>query len=237
MSYSISVLDMISSYGAKKVDLVYKGREYRLISRQNRTPKPPTPPGKERTRSSNEALTEEQISSLIERADDLFDRTVLILGFSSGLRISEISGIETGRIDFDHARIKIWDEKKDKDRNVFVGDRATNAIRLYIAERRVSGLKLFEFSAKTFERHFQALTESVIGQRRSWHTVRHSYVTLCAKRGIDIKLACENTGDTPATILKVYNNPSLETMKEQANLVLPQSLVEELREERHHERF
>ena len=51
--------------------------------------------------------------------------------------------------------------------------------------------------------------------------MRHTYVTLCAKRHIDPKVVCENTGDSLEVIMEVYNNPSLEIMKANAEMVLP----------------
>ncbi len=207
-----------------RVDLIYKGKEYRLISRKIKTPQEPTPPEKERSRTPNEAWTEDQAMKLISSADDLFDRTILILGFNSGLRVSEISSIDTGMIDEENNRIKVWDEKKDRHRQVYIGSSAMSAVRLYMKEKNVKGPKLFDCSWKKFERHLQKISGRVLNDPRSWHTVRHTYVTLCAKRHIDPKVVCENTGDSLEVIMEVYNNPSLEIMKANAEVVLPVDL-------------
>lgn len=210
---------MASNYKRSK-QVFINGQAYVPISKVNRKQRPPTPPDKERIRTSNEALTEDQVNRLIAACDNLFDRTILILGFGSGMRVSEISSIETGRIDWENNRINVWDEKKDDNRNVYPGQSAMDALRLYISEYKVKGPLVFDYVDKTFENHVKAITKRVLNDKRSWHTVRHTYVTLCAKRGTDIKIVCGNTGDKPETILKVYNNPSVEMMKEAADKTL-----------------
>ena len=61
----------------------------------------------------------------------------------------------------------------------------------------------------------------VLNIPRSWNTLRHTYATLCVKKHIDSKVVCENTGDSFEVIIEVYSNPSLETMKADAEVVMP----------------
>ena len=131
---------------------------------------------------------------------DLLDRTALILGFNSGMRVSEITHIDVGMIDFENERIKIWDEKKDRYRVVYPGKVAMSMISLYMKEKNIKGPRLFDLNEKTLERHFQKLTSSALNDKRSWHTVRHTYITICSRRRIDHKIIMENTGDSLQTI-------------------------------------
>lgn len=189
-----------------QVQRVYKEKSKSPIPKSNKTAMP-------RNRTSNEAFSEDQVKLLINSCSDLTDRTLLMLGFNSGMRISEISNIDVGMIDFDSERIKIWDEKKDKYRIVYPGKIPMSMLAMYIREKNIKGPKLFNIADKTIERHFQALSLKILGDKRSWHTVRHTYVTMCRRRGIDYKIVMENTGDSLQTILKVYNNPSPEDMR------------------------
>lgn len=186
------------------VQRVFKEKSKSPISSQIKTP---------RNRTSNDALSEEQIQKLISGCDDLLDRTLLILGFNTGMRVSEITNIDVSLIDWNNGHITVQDFKKKKFRKVYPGERALAAIKLYIQERKVRGPALFDISEKTTERHFQALIERILNDKRSWHTVRHSYVTMCARKKIDIKVTSMQTGDSIATLQKVYNNPSPEDMR------------------------
>lgn len=188
-----------------RTETVYKGKSKSPISTRKET-------YTTHTRTPNDALTDEQISLLINSADDLTTRTMIMLGFHTGMRVSEITHIDVGMIDFDMNRIKIWDEKKDRYRLVYPGVQAMTALKLYVKEKGIKGPRLFNFTMKTTERMFQALCLKALGFKRSWHTVRHSYVTMCARHGIDIKIAMENTGDTARTILHTYNQPSPDDM-------------------------
>lgn len=186
------------------VQRVFKEKSKSPISSQIKTP---------RNRTSNDALSEEQIQKLISGCDDLLDRTLLILGFNTGMRVSEITNIDVSLIDWNNGHITVQDFKKRKFRKVYPSERALAAIKLYIQERKVKGPALFDISEKTTERHFQTLTERILNDKRSWHTVRHSYVTMCARKKIDIKVTSMQTGDSIATLQKVYNNPSPEDMR------------------------
>lgn len=189
-----------------QVERVFKPKSKSPISQTIKT-------YKSRNRTSNESFTEDQTKLLINSCTDLFERTILILGFNSGMRVSEISHIDVGMVDFERESIKIWDEKKDRYRTVYPGKVAMSAVALFIKEKGIKGPRLFDVNEKTFERHFQKLTSQALNDRRSWHTVRHTYVTMCKRRDIDYKIVMENTGDSLPTILKVYNNPNPDDMR------------------------
>ena len=189
-----------------QVEKVFKPKSKSPISKTIRT-------GEPRNRSSNESFTEEQTKLLINSCTNLFDKTILVLGFNSGMRVSEISNIDLGMVDFENERIKIFDKKKKRYRIVYPGKIAMASVSLYVKEKGIKGPRLFDVAEKTFERHFQKMTSSVLNDKRSWHTVRHTYVTMCKRRDIDYMIVMENTGDSLHTILKVYNNPNADDMR------------------------
>lgn len=188
-----------------KVETVFKSKNESPIREQIKT---------ERKRTPNEALTDEQVKKLLDGCTDLTDRTLLVLGFNTGMRVSEITNIEISLIDWEGEFFTVYDKKKRRFRKVYPGKTAMSALKIYINERNIKGPKIFDFSEKTTERKFQSLTEKILGDKRSWHTVRHTYVTECARKKIDLKIITTNTGDSVATIQKTYNNPSPQDMRE-----------------------
>ena len=68
---------------------------------------------RKRKRHPNRALTEAQIRNLLAAIENIRDDALIRLGFSVGLRVSEVVSIRTSEIDFERGLIKIWDEKKD----------------------------------------------------------------------------------------------------------------------------
>ena len=140
---------------AVRLDTVFKPRSKSPISQTIKT-------YKSRNRTTNESFTEDQTKLLINSCTDLFERTILILGFNSGMRVSEISHIDVGMVDFEREAIKLWDEKKDRYRTVYPGKVAMSAVALFVKEKGIKGPRLFDANEKTFERHFQKLTFRVL---------------------------------------------------------------------------
>ncbi len=168
---------------------------------------------KKLVRTSNDPLTSEEVNKLIQETIDLSDKTLFIIGFTVGLRVSEVVQIDESDIDFDALTIKIHDKKKDVERTGCINNQAKSAILTYLQtfpkKRRGSSL-LFPVSTKTIERKIQYWTNKILGKKKSWHCVRHTYVSLSREKEIPMEAVIKNTGDSPITILKVYSQMSNE---------------------------
>ena len=96
-------------------------------SKANRTSIP-------RERTPNDPLTSEEVSKLIQGADNLPDATLLALGFSTGMRVSEVCTLEEPLVDFKNSKAQIWDEKKNKMRFVFFSEQLRLSLQRYLKE-------------------------------------------------------------------------------------------------------
>jgi integrase len=185
---------------------IYKSRKRFPNSKTNK--KEEKARGAPRKRNPNDPLTKEEAELLIRSIDVLQDRTLIFLGLNTGMRVSEIAGVEEISIDFQEGRIKIWDEKKDVYRNVYVNQDVLSSLRLYLNAREKKGPRLFPFTTKTIQNRIQKWTSSVLGKKKSWHALRHTYVSLSREMDIPMEIVVQNTGDTPATIMAVYSRAS-----------------------------
>lgn len=170
--------------------------------------------GKTRERFSNDPLTREEIEKLLNSIDNIQDHTLLFLGFYTGMRISEIISIEDISLNEGEGRIHIWDEKKNIYRDVYVPKIVFSVIKRYI--NSIQGRKdprIFPFSKKTAERKIEYWTSRILGKTKSWHSVRHTYISLSRELQLPMEIVIANTGDTPATILKYYSKPSPEFIR------------------------
>ena len=80
-----------------------------------------------------------------------------------------------------------------------------NSLRRYWNERQDrKSPRFFDLSSKTVERIIQRWTNQVLNKAKSWHCVRHTYITLSFESNIPISIVIENTGDKPTTILQYY---------------------------------
>ena len=164
---------------------------------------------KERTRTSNDPLTSEEANELLKRIDNIPDYTLVFVGLYTGMRISEIASLEEISINDQEQRIHIWDEKKDRYRDVYVPQEVLSAIKRHInSMTRGKDPRIFPFSHKTIERKIQGWTYRILGKKKSWHAIRHTYISLSRELGIPMEIVIQNTGDAAATILKYYSKPS-----------------------------
>jgi len=161
---------------------------------------------KQRIRLSNAPLTEEEVARLLSSITEPRDHALLLLGANSGMRVSEAVGLERVNIDEQEWLVTIWDEKKDAYRKVLLPQATVSALLRYYNSLPKKTHRVFEFSTKTAENVIQAWTLKVLGKKKSWHCLRHTYVTLNSIKGTPIPVVCSNTGDAPATILRHYTN-------------------------------
>ena len=178
-------------------------REKSPKSNENKTGK------KDRTRTPNDPLTSQEASTLLRAIDNIPDYTLILLGLYTGMRISEIASVEEISINEGEKRLHIWDEKKDRYRDVYVPDEVISVLKRHInAMVRGKDPRLFPYSTKTIERRIQFWTEKALGKKKSWHAIRHTYVSLSRELAIPMEIVIQNTGDTASTILKYYSKPS-----------------------------
>ena len=165
--------------------------------------------GQARQRHSNDPLKRDEVEILLNGVEDFQDHAFLVLGFYSGMRISEIIRMEDISLNEPEGRIHIWDEKKNLYRDVYIPGIVFSILKRYINSiKSRKDPRLFPFSKKTGERKIQYWTRKILGKTKSWHAVRHTYISLSRELELPMEIVIANTGDAPATILKYYSKPS-----------------------------
>ena len=188
-----------------------KGEHRSPITKENRTEV------KNRKRNNNDPLSKREVERVLSKVDNLRDYTLLLFGFYSGVRVSELA-FDHNSVSWNEGFVNIWDEKKDRYRRVYVPEGVLDALRRYWNERRDrKDPRFFGMSSKTVERVIQGWTGEVLERPKSWHCVRHTYITQSFESSIPISIVIENTGDKPATILQYYTKLSPTYIKEQVN--------------------
>ena len=85
-----------------------------------------------RNRTPNDPLTPEEVHILLKAIDNIPDYTLILTGLYTGMRISEISSLEEISINEGEGRIHIWDEKKDKYRDVYIPGEVISVLKRHI---------------------------------------------------------------------------------------------------------
>lgn len=166
-------------------------------------------------------LTRDEIQRLLVPIDNRRDRLAIQLGLIMGCRVSEIVSVRLKDIFPD--RIRIWDEKKNLHREVVIDDGSKALLEAYLKEewkpqphRRH---QLFYFSTKTANRILKRWCEAagIPKEKAHWHTLRHTHVIRSLETGIPLNHVCEQTGDSPMTIIRIYGKPSIDARRMMTN--------------------
>lgn len=176
-------------------------------------------------------LSVDEMTSLIESAvnNDFRGRrekAILELLYSSGLRVSELTGADVGSIDLENRIIRVLG-KGGKERIVPVGKKAVDKLKDYL-DIRESVVRKDQQSAALFlnnrgerltVRSVQRLIEEVIRRCRfpkgaSPHVFRHTFATHLLNAGADLRSIQELLGHASLSTTQKYTHVNLDHLTE-----------------------
>jgi len=179
-------------------------------------------------------LTKEMVDRLVTAPDTskeegLRDRAIMELLFSTGLRVSELVGLNKDKIDLDRREFGVIG-KGSKLRLVFISDRASDWIKRYLDERKDKFKPLFirysgavseendgermRLTARSVERVVRkyVLRSKIPVNDATVHTLRHSFATDLLNNGADLRSVQEMLGHKNIATTQIYThitNPQL----------------------------
>lgn len=175
-----------------------------------------------------EFLTLEEVSSLLNfKVNNEFEarnKAILELLYSSGLRISELTGLELSNIDLDECLVRVMG-KGSKERIVPLGDYAIEALKEYIyfyrpmLNKNNSSYIFLNNRGGILSRQFifKVIKEECIkkGIRKnvSPHTLRHTFATHLLKNGADLRIIQELLGHENLSTTQIYTHLTNDKLK------------------------
>lgn len=161
--------------------------------------------------------------------NDARNAAIIELFYSTGMRVSELQGLNRGDIDAVSQQVKVRGKGR-KERIVPVGDHATRALRTY--ERRRDELastldgrmdRTAVFVTRTGKRISVRGIQKVVGAfldaiaeeaGLSTHSLRHSFATHLLDGGADLRAVQELLGHASVSTTQIYTHTSVERLKE-----------------------
>jgi integrase/recombinase XerC len=147
---------------------------------------------------------------------DVRDRALFELAYSSGLRVSELAGLDVRALDLGTGEVRVWG-KGSKERVVPVGAPAREALRAWVARR--AALVTGEAAALFLSRSGRRLTSRAIEQRLSvWsvrrgmsrhvhpHMLRHSFASHVLQSSGDLRAVQELLGHASIASTQIYTH-------------------------------
>jgi len=167
-----------------------------------------------------QVLSKEEMIRLIKAIENVKHKTMIMLGYGCGLRVSEITGLEIKDMDEDRRLLFIRRAKGKKDRIVSLSPAMLIMLREYISKYK-PGKYLFEgqykessYSVRSLESIIKAAKHKAgISKTGSMHMLRHSFATHLLDKGTDVvfiqKLLGHNDIRTTLRYLHVTNKDML----------------------------
>ncbi|HEY6001218.1 MAG TPA: tyrosine-type recombinase/integrase, partial [bacterium] len=182
----------------------------------------PSPP---KSRALPATLTVDEAARLLETPggppkSPLRDRALLELLYSSGLRVSELTGLDLDDLDLDGAAVRVRGKGR-RERIVPVGGKAIAAVRDYLARERRGGAApgaLF-LNVRDGGRLTSRSVHRLLGarvRRQGWprnvspHALRHSFATHLLVGGADLRAIQEMLGHRSLSTTQRYTRLDFE---------------------------
>jgi len=152
------------------------------------------------------------------------DRAIMEVLYSTGIRVSELVGLDCENVDFIAGVIKVRGKGK-KERIALLGKEAQRAVRDYVQERQVSGndrtkaLFLNKQGKRLSDRGIRRLINKYVRQcsiekKISPHSIRHSFATHMLNNGADLRSVQELLGHKNLSTTQIYTHLGTQKIKE-----------------------
>ena len=174
-------------------------------------------------------IQESQLDTLfhhVEFADNWQGRTeklVLDLFYATGMRLSELIQLKESQIDSSYRQIKVLG-KGNKERIIPVSQQLIEGIQQYIQDKPIKLEGIYHVfiteKGKTLNpRSVYGFVKKNLGlvttaQKKSPHTLRHSFATHLMNNGADLNAVKELLGHSSLAATQVYTHNTIEKLKE-----------------------
>lgn len=174
-------------------------------------------------------VREGEMDRLLDNVDwgddykDVRARTLLLLLYETGLRRSELTGLDDGDIDFEMGQLKVTG-KRNKQRIVPFGPELAETLRKYVIVRdeqvkgdcdalflsdkghRMTGQQVYEIVHRY-------LTGATSLKKRSPHVLRHSFATAMLNNGAGLESIRNLLGHESVSTTEIYAHTTFEQLK------------------------
>lgn len=179
-------------------------------------------------------LTEEETARFIESPSHETwqgrrDRAIFEMLYSTGIRVSELVGLDVSGVDLISNMVKVAGKGK-KERLVPIGDKAVTAIKDYLDHRKGQSPVLFlnKNGTRLSDRGVRNIIHKYIhaaslNQNISPHVLRHTFATHLLNRGADLRSVQELLGHAHLSTTQIYTHVTTDRLKKVYNQAHPRA--------------
>ena len=155
--------------------------------------------------------------------DDALARTIIIMFYETGMRLSELVNLDDADIDFKQSKVKVTG-KRNKQRIIPFGKELSDELTKYIMIRdaQVARLSPGFFLDKKGRRVQRAKVEAMVKEslskvttmsKRSPHVLRHSFATSMLNNGAGLESVKKLLGHQSLSTTEIYTHTTFEQLK------------------------
>lgn len=167
-----------------------------------------------------DVLSQNEVRDILDHTKNLKQRTLLMVIYSTGMRIGEVLDLKLADIKSDESLIYLRQGKGGKDRRLPLSDTLLQKLRnyyraykpiTYLFEGSSAGKPYSRVSASKFLK--RSVKSCGIKKRITLHTIRHSYATHLTQKGINIQYLQEILGHKSPKTTMIYTHLSGNDLK------------------------
>lgn len=157
-------------------------------------------------------LSQEEVKLLFKSVENLKHKTILLLIYSAGLRVSELTNLRKDDLRMDRMQIFIKAGKGKKDRYSILSQRFIPHLQQYLKEYKPSywlfeGQDYGQYSVRSVQAILrQAVSKSGINPYCTVHTLRHSFATHLLENGTDLRYIQQLLGHSSTKTTEIYTH-------------------------------
>jgi site-specific recombinase XerD len=165
-----------------------------------------------REKTLPEVLNEKEILSTIKQVKNIKHKAIILLLYSSGLRLSELLNLKIKDIDSNRMQVFVQQSKGRKDRYTLLSKKVLPVLRQYLIEYKpkewlfegAKGKQYSESSVQTIVT--EAYQKAGIKKKVSTHTLRHCFGTHLLENGTDLRYIQVLMGHESIKTTEIYTH-------------------------------
>jgi site-specific recombinase XerD len=158
-------------------------------------------------------LSNDDVNKLIRAATNARDRALLEFLYATGCRSGELSNVRLENIYWGEISTVRVLGKNRKERTLFFGRRAKQALREYLGTRQ-EGPLFGPLRQQTVQRIVSQTARRAGLERVYPHMLRHSFATVLLDRGVDIRHTQELLGHASLSTTQIYTHTTTSRLRE-----------------------
>ena len=159
-------------------------------------------------------IEKEFLLDRISKIENKKHKAIIMLAYSTGMRVSEVCNLKIDDIDSKRMIITIRQSKGRKDRIVALSEKVLQTLRAYHIEYLPTEYVFNgQFGGPYSSRSCNQIVKQYLGKEYHFHLLRHSNATALLEVGTDLRLIQKHLGHSSSKTTEIYTHVSTASLK------------------------